>query len=81
MRARHLEINEMPTDSLEEYIMVNKCNFIITNDKETADKLIQHGMRLLSDINGVYTFENKAQIISFSEIDMKKVVYTNMLSL
>ena len=61
--------------------MGNRCNFITTKDKETADKLIQHGMRLLSDMNGVYTFENKAPIMSFSEIDMKKIVYTNMLSL
>ena len=61
--------------------MANKCNFIITKDKETADKLIQCGIRLLSDINNVYTFENKVSNMNFSEIDMKKVVYTNMLSL
>ena len=61
--------------------MNNKCNFIVTKDKETAEKLSSCGMKLLSDINGVYTFENKTSIMNFSEIDIKKVVYTNMLSL
>lgn len=61
--------------------MNNKCNFITTKDKETADMLVQYGMRLISDINGVYTFENKASTTNFCEIDSTKVVYTNMLSL
>ena len=61
--------------------MNNKCNFIVTKDKETADKLSSCGMRLLSDINGVYIFENKISTMNFSEVDIKKVVYTNMLSL
>ena len=61
--------------------MNNKCNFIVTKDKETAEKLSSYGMRLLSDANGVYTFENKMSIMNFSEIDVKKVIYTNMLSL
>ena len=61
--------------------MSNKCNFIVTKDKETAEKLSQSGIRLLSDANGVYTFENKMSIMNFGEIDVKKVIYTNMLSL
>ena len=61
--------------------MNNKCNFIITKDKETADKLTSFGMMMLSDVNGVYTFENKMSIMNFSEIDVKKIIYTNMLSL
>ena len=61
--------------------MGGKCNFIVTKDKETADRLIQCGARLLSSINGIYTFENKMSVMSFGEIDEKKVVYTNMLSL
>ena len=61
--------------------MNNKCNFVVTKDKETAEKLSQCGMILLSDVNGIYTFENKMSIMHFSEIDMKKIVYTNMLSL
>lgn len=61
--------------------MNSKCNFIVTQDKETAEKLSQCGIKLLSDCNGVYTFENKMSIMNFSEIDVKKIVYTNMLSL
>ena len=61
--------------------MNNKCNFVVTKDKETAEKMSACGMRLLSDANGVYTFENKVTNMNFSEIDVKKVVYTNMLSL
>ena len=61
--------------------MNNKCNFVVTKDKETADKFIQCGARLLSDINVTYTYENKISNMNFDEIDMKKVVYTNMLSL
>ena len=61
--------------------MNNKCNFIVTKDQQTADKLLQCGVRMISDINGVYTFENKISTLHFDEIDINKVVYTNMLSL
>lgn len=60
---------------------MSKNMFIVTTDKKTANKLTEHGLRLLSAANGVYTFENKIGIINFSEIDMAKIAYTNMLSL
>lgn len=61
--------------------MLQNSMFVTTVDKETADKLLKFGMRMISDINGVYTFENKMSNMHFNEIDAKKVVYTNMISL
>lgn len=61
--------------------MKNKSNFIVTTDKETADKLTLEGFRLISDKNGKFTFENKpSQNFAFSEEDSKKMVYTNILT-
>lgn len=61
--------------------MKGKNNFIVTMDKETADKLISEGFRLITDINGKFTFENKATNMVFNQIDTKKIAYTNILSL
>lgn len=61
--------------------MKNKYNFIVTTDKETADKLISEGFRIVTEINGKFTFENKP-LVNFSvEKEMSKnMVYTNMLT-
>lgn len=61
--------------------MNKKSNFIITTDKETATKLIAEGFRVVTEINGVYTFENKPNTMSFDKIDKTKVAYSNILSL
>lgn len=61
--------------------MKNKTNFIVTTDKETADKLILAGLPLVSEVNGKFTFENKINTIMFEKIDTKKIAYTNILSL
>lgn len=58
-----------------------KNNFIVTTDKETADKLISEGFRLITEINGKFTFENKTTNMVFDKIDAKKIAYTNILSL
>lgn len=56
--------------------------FITTTDKETADKLISVGFQLVSCSGDAYTFLNQAPTnFSFNEIDQKKMIYTNMLSL
>lgn len=55
--------------------------FIIVQDKETADKLIVGGFQVVSHINNIYTFINKSpKHFNFDEIDVKKMVYTNMLT-
>lgn len=61
--------------------MKNNAKFVVTTDKETADKLIVEGFRLISEINGKYTFEAKVGNINFNKIDANKVAYTNILSL
>ena len=62
--------------------MGKKSTFIVTNDKETANKLIVEGLRLVTEINGTYTFENKpVNTMAFDQIDKKKMAYTNTLCL
>ena len=56
--------------------------FIIVQDEATAIKLIASGFQLISQLNNTYTFMNKVpQNFNFSEIDTKKLAYTNILSL
>lgn len=62
--------------------MKNKSVFVVTKDKETANKLISEGLRLVTEINGTYTFENKPlDKMVFGQLDKKKMAYTNILSL
>lgn len=56
--------------------------FIKTTDKETADKLIAEGFKLISKINNVYTFLNQSiSHFAFNDVDKTKIVYDNILSL
>ena len=62
--------------------MQNKSNFIVTADKETADKLVLRGFQLISDSGSVYTFLNQPpKNFTFDNVDKKKVVYTNSLNI
>ena len=62
--------------------MEKKSTFIVTKDKETANKLISEGLRLVTEINGTYTFENKpVNTMVFDQVDKTKMAYTNILSL
>lgn len=61
--------------------MNEKIKFIVTTDKETANKLIAEGFRLVTEVSGTYTFENKPENLAFASVDTKKVAYTNILSL
>ena len=55
--------------------------FIVTQDSEIANRLIASNFQLVSQINGTYTFINKVpQHFNFSEVDAKKIAYTNLLS-
>lgn len=61
--------------------MKNK-KFIIIQDKATADRLKAAGFQLVSDANGTYTFINSTPCdFNFDEVDITKIVYTNMLSI
>ena len=62
--------------------MSQKKNFIKTADKETANKLVACGFQLISKIGSVYIFLNEtSKKINFDDIDEKKVIYDNILSL
>lgn len=61
---------------------MNNKQFIVTQDKPTADKFKAAGFQLVSYANGIYTFINSTpQNFSFSEVDVTKIAYTNMLSI
>lgn len=62
--------------------MNDNKKFIIVQDKATADKFIVCGFQLVSSNNNTYTFINSTpQNFSFSEVDVTKIAYTNMLSI
>lgn len=62
--------------------MSQKQNFITTTDKGTADRLLSAGFQLVSQNGNVYTFLNQLpKNFSFDEVDKKKMVYTNILSM
>ena len=55
--------------------------FIVTQDSEVANRLIESNFQLVSQINGTYTFINQVpQHFNFSEVDEKKLAYTNILT-
>lgn len=53
-------------------------NFIFTQDKETAEKLIKSGYNLITQNGNSYTFENCNKLMFSEDIDTKKLVQTNM---
>jgi hypothetical protein len=62
--------------------MSQEYNFIMTTDKETADKLTFVGFQLVSQDGNIYTFLNQPpKNFSFDGVNKKKMTYTNMLSL
>lgn len=61
---------------------MKNLKFIIVQDEATANKLISSGFQVVSHINGVYTFMNQVpKHFNFNEIDVKKMVYSNMLTI
>lgn len=62
--------------------MPQNKNFIVTQDKSVSNVLIAHGFRLLSNVSGTYTFINQApEKFDFSSIDIKKLHFTNKISI
>ena len=56
-------------------------NFIMTNDNETAYKLVSAGFKLVSQKNNVYTFLNQVPTnFNFAAVDKANLAYTNMLT-
>jgi len=56
--------------------------FILTQDSDTAKKLNEAGFHLISQENGMFKFINKTpENFTFDNFDMKKICFTNLLSL
>lgn len=62
--------------------MANKCNFIVTQDKKTAENMILSGFQVISHVGNTYTFLNQPpKNFSFADADQTKVAYTNLLNI
>ena len=62
--------------------MSQEKKFIVTTDKDTADKMISAGFKLMSQCGGCYTFLNQLpKNFSFDKVDQKQMAYTNILSM
>ena len=60
---------------------MKNAKFIVVQDETTAHKLISAGFQIVSQINGTYTFMNIIpQRFKFENIDVRKIVYTNILT-
>jgi hypothetical protein len=56
--------------------------FIKTTDKETADKLLKGGFKLVNEMSGVWTFMNSVpKNFNFDEVTKETYCYSNILSL
>ena len=59
-----------------------KQKFILTQDVETAKRLSAEGFHLITQENGMYKFINQPpKNFTFDNLDMKKICFTNLLSL
>lgn len=53
--------------------------FIVTSDKNTAEKLMSHGCQQVTTFDGTYKFLNCPLDFEQIGIDTKKIAYTNVL--
>jgi hypothetical protein len=62
--------------------MSQKKKFIIVQSEEVANKLMAYGFRVLSNINGVYTFlnENKGNF-NFDNVDKGKIAFSDRINI
>ena len=58
---------------------MEKANFIVTFDKDTAENLKKIGLQIISEENGKWTFLNSNNIAFADEND--KFSYTNKLNI
>lgn len=61
---------------------MSQKKFIVTKSESVANKLIAAGFNLVSNIAGVWTFQNVVpHNFSFENFDKKQIAYTNILSI
>lgn len=62
--------------------MSQHTKFIKTTDEKIAEKLVGLGFIKLNHCMGEYTFINNQDVkLSFSDLDLKKVCFSNKLNL
>ena len=62
--------------------MSQKNKFIITQDKQTAEHLLEAHFQLIGCVNGSYTFLNEVpKNFNFANFDKSKIVYTSILAI
>lgn len=54
-------------------------NFIVTNDRETADKLVEAGFQMVQFTESSWTFLNDNTKFMFAENEGLKFAYTNKI--
>ena len=60
---------------------MKNAKFIVVQDASTASMLIAAGFQVVSQINNTYTFMNMIpKHFKFENIDVNKLVYTNILT-
>ena len=61
---------------------MKESKFMIVKDESTIEKLKSAGFQVVSECNGVSVFLNTPpQHFNFSEVDLVKIGFTNMLSI
>ena len=53
-------------------------NFILTDDKKIAEEMMKLGFKLLSQNENQFTFQN-CKRLAFSNLDLEKLYFTNIL--
>ena len=54
-------------------------NFIVTNDRETADKLVEAGFQMVQFTESSWTFLNDNTKFMFADNECLKFAYTNKI--
>ncbi len=59
-----------------------KDNFITTTDSKVAEQLKKSGYILLQNNNGIFVFMNNPTIVfADTNIDYKKIIFTNVMAI
>ena len=80
MRGKRPEIKQIKNNRNKRKMNMDKKNFIVTTDKDTAMKLKSKGFQIVSEERGRYTFLNNSSK-KMSIADNTKIKYTNILAI
>ena len=58
---------------------IENKNFVITKDEHATDVLLQNGLTLVSNLNGLYTFVNEPKKFARFAYDELDITFSNKL--